>query len=351
MSNLQLWLAIAGGLVLVIVVAHSSWTSRKNQPRQAQNLVSSEEFEALNGAMPPLEPQLSDDTDLSNADTLGELSLAPKQANLDALIDVIATLELDAPVSGDAAISYTPSTLRVGNKLLIIEGLDAQNGEWESIKAGMRYSAFQVGVQLANRMGPLNEIEFSEFVVKTQTFAEELGTTPEFPDMLEVVTHARELDQFASAHDAQLSFTIKATQTAWSPGYVQQHAARLGFVPGLMPGRMVIASPTAGVPPVLGLTFDTRAALSDDPSQSAIRSITLSLDVPQVPREQQPFENLCKIALELAKIMDGQITDDRGQYLRPEAMQGINADLQILYDALDKRDLSAGSPQARRLFS
>jgi hypothetical protein len=32
-------------------------------------------------------------------------------------------------------------------------------------------------------------------------------------------------------------------------------------------------------------------------------------------------------------------------------MDGIGADLESLYDALDSRDLSAGSPQARRLFS
>jgi hypothetical protein len=32
-------------------------------------------------------------------------------------------------------------------------------------------------------------------------------------------------------------------------------------------------------------------------------------------------------------------------------MDGIGADLESLYDALDSHDLSAGSPQARRLFS
>ena len=36
MSSLQIGLAVAGGLVLAAVVAHSAWTSRKNAPRQAQ---------------------------------------------------------------------------------------------------------------------------------------------------------------------------------------------------------------------------------------------------------------------------------------------------------------------------
>jgi hypothetical protein len=49
--------------------------------------------------------------------------------------------------------------------------------------------------------------------------------------------------------------------------------------------------------------------------------------------------------------MDGAITDDDGQVIRPEALDVIGADLEGLYDTLESRDLAAGSPQARRLFS
>jgi hypothetical protein len=239
----------------------------------------------------------------------------------------------------------------VGNKLFSVEGLNAETGLWEHPRNGQRYSAFQAGVQLANRMGPLNEIEFSEFVVKTQSFADAINGAPEFPDMLEEVARARELDSFASAHDAQLSFTLKATKAAWSPGYVQQNAARLGFVPGVIPGRMVVPAPAVGLPPVLGLMFDTQAAMAEDPAQSAIRELTLSLDVPQVDRKEEPFARMVQTAHELARVMDGNVTDDNGQRLSEAAIGGIARDLQALYDTLDARDLSAGSPQARRLFS
>jgi hypothetical protein len=188
-------------------------------------------------------------------------------------------------------------------------------------------------------------------VLKTQTFADGINGAPEFPDMLEVVTRARELDGFASAHDAQLSFTLKAVKASWSPGYVHQTAARLGFVPGVIPGRMVVPAPTAGLPPILGLTFDTQAAMSEDPSQSAIRELTLSLDVPQVDRAEEPFARMIQTALELAREMDGAVTDDNGQPLSEPAVGAIARDLMALYNTLDARDLSAGSPQARRLFS
>ena len=426
MSNLQIGLAIAGGVVLAAVVAHSTWTSRKNKPRQADPVdqetliesgsTSSASFDG------PLEPAFEStpgyprsnpdtptvslqQTSLSH-DPVNDMALAmmqeatmhaqrepnaadlariaadkakaaeraaeekraqatqsaraiaapdlipvEKRLSLDALIDVIAAIEIEHPISGEATIAAIPATRRVGNKLFILEALHTETGLWEQPRNGQRYSAFQAGVQLANRMGALNEIEFSEFVLKIQHFSDTVNGAPEFPDMLDEVARARELDNFASAHDAQLSFTIKAVKTAWSPGYVQQNAARLGFVAGVIPGRMVVPAPAVGLPPILGLTFDAQAAMSEDPAQSAIWELTLSLDVPQVDRQEEPFARMVHTADELARVMDGAVTDDNGQALSQAAIASISKDLQALYDTLDARDLSAGSVQARRLFS
>lgn len=279
------------------------------------------------------------------------LAVLEKKPGLDALIDVIAPIALDGPVSGDAALAALPPTRRAGSKPFAVEGLNALTQQWEMPAPGQRYSAFQAGVQLANRVGALNEIEYSEFVMKAQAFADAVGGAPEFPEMLDEVARARELDQFASGHDAQLGFTLRARSAAWSPGYVQQHAQKLGFVAGAIPGRMVLPASVAGMPPVLGLAFDTQAALADDPAQSAIREVTLSLDVPQVQRSEQPFVRMREAAITLAASMDGIITDDNGQVIRAEALDVIGADLEQLYDTLDARDLSAGSVLARRLFS
>lgn len=344
MSSLQLSLAGIGALTLGAVVIYNYWTSRKNAPRQAEPpLEPLGAADTAQEAFEPREPVLTDD--------FSSLPQPERKPLLDALIDVIATIEVDHPVSGDAALAALPVTRRVGTKPFHVEGCSDLSGEWEALVAGRRYSAFQAGVQLANRVGALNNIEFSEFVVKTQAFADAVGGTPSFSDMLEEVARARELDQFASAHDAQLSFTLCARAAAWSPGYIQQHAARLGFVAGVIPGRMVLPSAVAGLPPILSLVFDTQAALADDPALSAIREFSLSLDVPQIAREDHPFARLREVARLLAENMDGVVTDGNGQILGEDVLDQIANDLHQLYDALDARELSAGSPQARRLFS
>ena len=355
---------MAGGVVLAGIVAHSAWTSRRNTPKQPDP-ATPEEAAAREALQERTEPAFEPDGKLPPMDDAAAVgasadgrTIAPVRppqpknpSGLDPLIDVIAPVALEQIVSGDAALAALPATRRVGTKPFGVEGFNVASEQWEMPVAGQRYNAFQTGVQLANRTGALNDIEFSEFVMKAQAFADALGGAPDFPDMRHEVARARELDQFANDHDAQLTFVLRARAAAWSPGYVEQNAARLGFVAGSIPGRMVLPAATPGMPPALTLAFDTQAALADDPELSAIRDVALSLDVAQVDRAEQPFARLREVSAALAATMDGVLTDQNGQLLPDAAMDGVGADLEKLYDTLDGRDLSAGSVLARRLFS
>jgi hypothetical protein len=198
MSALQIGLVVAGALVLAGVVAHSTWTSRRNAPRQA---VPERADEAARAGHPAGHGRDSrsfgDDADaLRTEPTLdGDLALpeAPEVApppierkpRIDVLIDVIAPIALDAVVSGDAALAALPATRRAGSKPFAVEGLNEATGAWEPPATGQRYGRFQAAVQLENRAGALNEIEYSEFVVKAQAFADAIGGAPEFPEMLD----------------------------------------------------------------------------------------------------------------------------------------------------------------------
>ena len=167
MSNLQIGLAIVGGLILAVIVAHGAWTSRRNAPRQAEP----EGPSSVVGES-ATEPTLLDEA--GHAVPMG-LPAVPRRTAMDSLIDVIATIALDsanAAASGDAALAAMPATRRVGSKPFAIEGYNLVTLAWEPPIAGQRYGGFQAGVQLANRSGPLNEIEYSEFVVKTQACAD-----------------------------------------------------------------------------------------------------------------------------------------------------------------------------------
>lgn len=343
MSQLQWGLIITGALVLLGVLVQNIWLARRNRPRQPEPAPPG--MADVQGAREPtLDAHAFEDSGFA-------LPVPEKKPTLDALIDVIAPIALDAPVTGDTVLAAMPPTRRVGSKPFTIEGQAEGHLRWEFPVAGQRYGQLQAGIQLANRSGALNDIEFSEFVMKTQTFCDALGGTPDFPDMRQEVSRARELDQFAGDHDAQLGFVLRARRAAWSPSYIQQMAAKLGFVLGAIAGRMVMPASAAGLPPVLSLTFDAQAALAEDPTQSALREVTLSLDVAQVDRSERAFERMREAALSLTNEMDGVVTDDNGVVLPTEAMDVIATELEHLYDTLTERELAAGSALARRLFS
>jgi hypothetical protein len=343
MSQLQWGLIIAGTALLIGMLLHTLWLTRRARPRQPE--VSQV---GADSASEPLEPTL-DQEDFE--DTEFALPVPEKKPTLDALIDVIASISLDTAISGDALLAAMPPTRRVGSKPFTVEGFHEAAKRWEFPVPGQRYVQLQAGIQLANRGGALNEIEFSEFVVKTQAFCDAVGGTPDFPEMRQEVARARELDLFAGDHDAQLSFVLRARRAAWSPSYIQQMAGKLGFVPGALAGRLVVPAAQAGLPPILSLTFDAQAALADDPTQSALREIMLSLDVAQVDRTERAFARMREAAQALAEQMDGVVTDDHGVTLLAAAMDVIAAELEVLYDTLAQRELAAGSALARRLFS
>ena len=344
--SLTVALSILGAVLLAALLAHGWWSARRASPRKADAPLPAQRVEPALGDLPAV-PAGSDGPD-------GAERRAPalrRQARLDALVDAIVPLALEAPVSGDLVLSHWPGSRRAGTKPFYIEGLNTESGEWEQPAAAQRYGELQAGVQLANRSGPLNEIEYSEFVHKLQGFAEGVGAMPDFPDMLDVVARARELDAFAGPLDAQLAVRLVARSVAWSVGYVQQCAGRQGLVPGAVPGRLVLPSAEEGAPPVLVLEFDAQAALAEDPQAAGLREVILSLDVPQTPAAVEPFPTWHKVAHALAEDMDAELQDDAGRPITLQAFDTIGKDLAQLYASLESRDLAAGSPAARRLFA
>ena len=336
-------LALAGLLLLLALGLHGWWQTRRAQPRKAvPGPATTERVEPALGAAEvtsaPLEPVA--------------LRMAPRRVpRLDALIDAIVPLALEAPISGEMALAHLPPTRRAGSKPFYVEGLDAESGQWEPFTPGHRYGELQAGVQLASRSGALNEIEYSEFVQKVETFAEAVGASADVPDMLEVAARARELDGLTGPLDAQLTVTLRSNGVAWSVGYVQQVAARLGFVTGAVPGRMVLPAAEEGAPPMLVLSVDPQAALAEEPQAAAVRECVLVLDVPQTPESAEPFPAFHRAATTLADDLDATAIDDQGQPITLHAYAAIGHELQQLYRQLEALDLAAGSAAARRLFS
>lgn len=369
MDNLYILLVIAGVLVLLVVAIMGFWQARKARQMQqvktgyalpANDLAASFGIEPVLGKEAFQDQAASSDPVLPhNGSEPSKMEALPSQAQtlgqyacmIDPLVDTIVVLDLERPVLGGTALAAATTTRRVGSKPMYFEGFNAKTGLWETLQSAQMYNRIQVGLQIASRSGALNEIEFSDFIMKMNNYADALNASFEAPDMVDTVSRARALDEFACEHDIQLHLHLVANKVAWSPSYVQQQAAMLGFVAGSIPGRLVVPAMQAGAPPVLTLQYDMQAAMADDPNMMPISDVVLSLDVPQTNRLEQPFKLMYKVASTLSRNMEAAIVDEQGTPLNAQGFDAIYDMLEKLYDELEQQELPAGSLAARRLFS
>ncbi|WP_144146439.1 cell division protein ZipA C-terminal FtsZ-binding domain-containing protein [Paraburkholderia sp. BCC1884] len=275
------------------------------------------------------------------------ISSAPP-AIVDRRIDCIVPIRLNGPVAGDKVIPLAQRLRRAGSKPVHIEG-KLEGGAWELLQNGARYEELRAAAQLANRSGALNELEFSEFVTGVQQFADALDASPEFPDMLETVAMARELDGFAAQCDAQLSINVLSDGAPWSANYVQAVASQDGLLLSRDGTRFVKLD--ARQSPVFMLQFGDTNFLRDDLTYKGGQMITLVLDVPVADEDILPFRLMCDYAKSLAERIGGRVVDDGRRPLPESALLAIEKQLMTLYAKLEQAGIPAGSPATRRLFS
>lgn len=266
---------------------------------------------------------------------------APRRSPLDARIDCIVPVMLDAPLRGEKILQAFQQMHLVGNKPVKVVGRN-EAGEWESVAVGGIYDELQVGVQMATRSGPLTELEFSELASRLDQTADELGARPELPEMAEAIAHARELHQRVSDFDAQLSINVRATSQPWALATLKPALQRQGME--LRPdGRLVMPDGEGG------MLFS--ASISANPAGETSGQITLLLPVAMVAPDRGGFKAMTAFAKSLASRLSGIVVDDAGQPLPDATLAAIAEQVGEFYREMAQAGIPAGSPLAQRLFA
>jgi hypothetical protein len=276
------------------------------------------------------------------------ISAAPPTV-VDRRIDCIVPIRLTGTVAAERVLPLAQRQRRAGSKPVFIEGRPEGGSTWELLQNGGRYDELRAAVLLANRNGALNELEFSEFVTGVQTLADVIDGAPEFPDMMETVAMARELDAFAAQCDAQLSINVLSDGAPWSANYVQAVASQDGLLLSRDGTRFVKLD--AKQNPVFMLMFGDTNFLRDDLTYKGGHMITLLLDVPVADEDILPFRLMCDYAKSLAQRIGARVVDDQRRPLPEAALAAIDQQLMTLYAKLEAAGIPAGSPATRRLFS
>ncbi|HZW14321.1 MAG TPA: cell division protein ZipA C-terminal FtsZ-binding domain-containing protein [Noviherbaspirillum sp.] len=357
MTELQASLMVIGASIVVGVISYNKWQEFKAK-KSVQRAFSSEHDDVLmqpnaNAAGEPeqrREPVL-DTPEMGDQGTTEPLpvraneevlSKAPKkELPIDELIDCAIPLVLEAPVRGEKVLPKLQALRHVGNKPVHFVG-QRNDGEWETVAHGGLYFRLIGGVQLANRSNALNELEFSELIMRLRQICDEIDAEPEVPDMADVMGNARALHQFVAEYDAQLSVNVHSKGQAWAINTLLAALERQGF--DLRPdGRLVMPDGEGGIL----FSLSTNVTLAAETTSR----LTLLLDVPRVARDRDGFGAMTACAKMLAARLDGVVVDDGNQPLSDTALAEIAEQVNAFYDQMESANIPAGSVRAQRLFS
>lgn len=362
MTDLQASLMAIGGAIVVGVITYNKWQEYKAK-KSVQRAFSSEHDDVLMKA-----PRASDDIDIERQEpTLGEppapslqpsmdtppavdepgsIESPPRQIiqrdlPVDELIDCIITLVLEGPVRGEKLLSKLQALRHVGSKPVHFIG-QLEDGSWDAIAHGTIYYGLRAGVQLANRTSSLNEIEYSELIMRLRQIADELDAEPDVPDMADVINIARSLHQFIAEYDAQLSVNVQSKGAPWAINTLLSALERQGF--DLRPdGRLVMPDGDGGIL----FSLSTNVSLAEETTSR----LTLLLDVPRVAPSRDGFGAMTACARMLSSRLDGTVVDDGNQPLSQETLKEIGEQVAQFYTQMETANVPAGSTRALRLFS
>jgi len=260
------------------------------------------------------------------------------RARLSEIVDCIVELSLPAPCSDERLAEIAQHFRRAGSKPVIVEGrsVDGVPADWGGPGAAREYAALRAGILMANRHGPLNAMEFSEFVAGVQAIAGSLAALPDTPDMSTVLARARDLDATCAQLDAQIGLNVEAPE-AIAP-------AQLAGLAGILSMVERGSHRYARLGPQGELVFSV--ALSDVPSR-----FTFLLDVPRSMPASDAWGQMLEAARTCAQRVGGRLVDDDGRALPDAALAQIGRQLIQRYESLEAIGLPAGSALTLRVFN
>lgn len=370
MTELQTSLMIIGGSIVVGVISYNKWQEYKAK-KSVQRAFSSDHDDVL---MQPDATPLSDienrqeptfvppsfpdepneqrvrqdegsidiDLDVAPDAAVEALVQTPKkELPIDELIDCAIPLALEGPVWGEKLLPKLQKLRHVGNKPVHFVG-QREDGEWESIAHGGMYYRLFAGIQLANRSSALNELEYSELIMRLRQIADEIDAEPDVPDMTDVMASAQSLHRFVTEYDAQLSINVQSKGTPWAINTLLTALERQGF--DLRPdGRLIMPDGDGGIL----FSLSTNVTLAAETTSR----LTLLLDVPRVAQQRDGFGAMVACARMLAARLDGIVVDDSNQPLSDAALTEIAEQVNSFYIQMGAANIPAGSTRALRLFS
>lgn len=218
-------------------------------------------------------------------------------------------------------------------------------GRWQVYEpnSDVRYRALDVGLQMVDRNGVLDDRELEAFCEQIRSFATQFGAAVQFPQPSQQLAAARDLDRFCAEIDVMIGLNV-FLRAPVSASQIIEFIERFGLELHL-DGRYHCVSDS-------GNSLYSLGAFDEEPLEGEnVEALTLLFDVPRVAGGTEVFERAVQFARELARTFNGHLVDDNQRTLSETGIDTICRQLDQIYTRMDDRGVAPGSVAALRLFA
>ena len=358
MSDLQLALLALGGVFIVAVIAYNVWQERRarakaervfGEPRDDALFkpapAAPERLEPVIGRVPSSTQVSMPEEPLPRKIAVEELE-APggPMAEISSRIDTVAVVLADDPVIREQLEPLIDAMNR-HTRPVHIEGIVDE--QWHPIDDSPRTSwrELRVGLQLANRSGPVPEEEIERFNQAIAEFAGSIGAVSQREAPATAAARGRELDRFAASADIEVAVNVIG-QFGATFGVARVKALGLEHGMSETAAGELVSYATDGTPEFVLRRFEEGA-----PRANYYGGLTFALDVPQSPDPAGGFDDMVRVAESFAQQLGGQLVDDNRRPLSAAGIATIRRTVEAVAARMQTEGVPAGGPLARRLFS
>lgn len=359
-SELQMGLIGAGGVVVVGIFAFNKWQERKQR----------RELEALNNVQPlgedssarpaaaRVEPVIAGEAAPRPQPSHQEVKNAsarrvppPLPAEVDERADWVVRIEAIEPVVAGRLLQSAHHYLEGVSKPVRWYGFSDTDNRWDQLNANSADSYHWVCavLQLVDRRGAATEAELAQFGAGLQQMCDLFVAIPSLPSTAEALAKAAEIDRFCAGVDIQIGVNVVAAQQGFSGTKLRGLAEAAGLE--LLGDGCFHARDEAGVSQFMLSNIEPTLFAAEEMRTVVTSGVTLTLDVPRVANGARAFERMMGFAQQLAQTLGGSVVDDNRTPLGDKAAALIREQVEQFQAQMAEQGIPAGSPLALRLFS
>jgi hypothetical protein len=351
MSELQIALLCIGLLAIAAVYAYGWWQQWRYR-RKYGSVFKSSHADALyegGGAAPEQSgrPALEEIAAESHAAVLSDDPCALLNANSDFIIE----LQLAEP--GPAAVLVGLWQRKFDfRKPVQVCGMMQPTERWERVIAESHklYQRYRIALQLVDRSGAISAAKLADFRDLVLGVARHIDARTTVPDVEAAYHQAVELDEFCASVDQMVGVNlvpsgdrlIRAIDIARAAGLNGMTLEADGAFHLLdVHGNSLFSLINQDTVPFQHHTLETFATAG----------ITLLLDVPRVEDPTQRFDQMMRIANDLARGLQLTVVDDHRMPLGDKGLDVSRAQIAGVEALMRNHSIAPGSAHALRLFS